>query len=250
MASTPTLAVPLKPPVDPEHLHPTDNPDTVVGMPLWFQSDSAPTLPDALTSEGYGTPVGGGGPLDHTPRDPEFGVGGGHGQTTLEAQAIRGELHGADYGAVAVHAYEPMTDRDGQPHVAILYDTPGDGDSPATLQLKRTGVGQPNDPYARTGKRQKRWWDRIIDMHRYTPEYRPMYLRNAHGSVEMPATPHGMQLDSPYIANGPFLATPDNFVSPQERRTPVPWDQPLMGDGSAQQLTGVVNSYGLPSWGL
>jgi hypothetical protein len=249
-AATPTPAVPLKPGPDPEHLTPTDNIDVAAGNPLWVASAPAPDLPTALTAEPFGTPIGGGGPIDMTPDDPNFGVGSGPGLTTLESQDIRGFLMSDDRGAVAARHYQASIDRDGAPHVAIIPDVPLDGDSPQTNELQRSGVGQPNDPFARTGRRIKRWYDRYIDMHRYPVEQRPMYVVNASGSREQPAVPGGTQYDSPWATPGPYRATPDSFVSPQVRRTPQPWDVPMTGDGTAMQLAGDPGAFGLGSWGL
>jgi len=236
------IDVPLVAPIDPEHLHPTANIDVTVGDPMWVQSDTAPFLPMDYTGAGVGQVVGGGGPLDHTPDDPNFGVGGGHGLTIQQSQVVMGELHGLDLGAVAAHAWDPITDRDGAPHMAIIYDTPGEGDSPQTLQLQRTGVGQPNDPYARTGKRIKRWWDRHIDMHWYDVERRPIYGRNAYTAQVQPPAPDGTQYDSPFPTLGPFHVTPDSFVMPQERTAPTTWNEP-------SDMVG-VGLYGLGQWGL
>jgi hypothetical protein len=249
-AAVPTPLVPLKPERDPQHLEPAPNIDVTVGMPLWAQVEAAPTLAEGLTTEGYGTPIGGGGPIDRTPHDPQFGVGGGHGQTIEQAQTVRTELQSVDLGAVAARHYQASVDRDGAPHLAIIHDTPGEGDSPQTLQIReRTGVGQPNDPYARTGKRQKRWYDRFIDMHWFDVEMRPMPIRNARVAQMQP--PGGRtQYDSPWPTPAPMRATPDAFVPAQIRRTPETWGQPLSDDGTGTQLAGAVNQFGLTSWGL
>lgn len=247
--STPTLAVPLKPQPDPEHLDPTPNVDVTVGMPLWIESSAAPTLPPEIATDGMAVPIGGGGPIDHTPEDPQYGPGAGHGQTTGEAQAVRTHWMSRDDGAVASRLWQPMTDRDGAPHLAIIPDVELDGDSPQTLQYQRTGLGQPIDPHARRGQRQKRWWDRVIDMHRYGVMFRPMPMRYAQ---PVPTQPPGgnTQYDSPWTTNAPQRATPDAFVATQVRRTPTDWATPITGDGTAMQLVGDVGGFGLGQWGL
>lgn len=248
-AHRPASDVPLKPDVDPEHLNPSDNPGLAGSSPMWEQNAHAPMLPAGYTDESFPSPVGGGGPIDHTPMSHELGAGVGHAQTQDEASQVRGHLMSMDYGAYAAKEWQPLTDRDGAPHVAIIYDTPGDGDSPQTLQLQRTGVGQPNDPHARTGKRQKRWWDRIIDMHRYGVEERPVYVRNAYDQPILPPVPDGNQLTSPY-ATQQWMGTPDRFVVPQVRRTPTPWDAPTDA-GASYELAGASDSEMLlGSWGL
>jgi hypothetical protein len=241
----PSTLVPLQPQPDPEHLTPTAEPDLASGQqPLWVATDhGAPTLPDHLVGDSPAGNTSAGGPIDHTPDDPGFGVGGGHGQTTLEAQAVRGELHGEDLGAVAAHQYVPKTDRDGTWYLDQIPDVVGDGDSPATLQLDRTGVGQPNDPEARLAFRWKRWVDRHIDMHRYGVIYRPRVVVAADAQIPQPPVGQPTQLDSPYPTMVK-MGTPDAFVAPQLRRSPDPWDQPITGDG----VTG--GPFGLTSWGL
>lgn len=247
--STPTLAVPLKPQPDPEHLNPTDNVDVMAGMPLWVESDAAPTLPTQFTTEGFGVPIGGGGPVDHTPDDPNYGPGAGHGQTLAEAQAVRTEWMSRDDGAVAARLWQPAVDRDGAPHVAIIPDVPLDGESPQTLEYKRSGVGTANDPFARTGKRIKRWYDRFIDRHMWDVDFRPAPVRNAKTAQNQP--PGGnTQYDSPWSIPAPARTSPDAFVAPMVRRTPVDWAQPISDDGTVAQLLGDRNQFGLPSWGL
>lgn len=246
-AATPTPLVPLKPPVDPEHLTPTEDDPDRYGNALWQESaPGAPYLPDDMVAVPVGSPVGGGGPVDHTPEDHSYGVGVSPGLTQAESRALMLPWHEDDQGAVAARQWQPTTDRQpGEgPHAAVLYDTPGDGDSPETLQYERTGVGQSIDPFARVGKRIKRWWDRYIDMHRYGVEYRPMVIRNAYTGREQPPVPDGTQLDSPWPTPGPFRATADAFVNPQLRRTPSPWDEPLTTDGMG------TSELGATVWGL
>lgn len=243
------IAVPLKAAVDPEHLNPTDDPGVPPGQSLLWQEagPAAPTLPTELTDAAPGPQTAPGGPLV-APGDPMVGMGGGAGLTVQEAQAVRSYWHGQDDGSVAAHAWEPNTDRwDGSgPHVAIIPDMIGDGDSPQTLQLQRTGVGQPNDPGARLASRIKRWWDRYIDMHRFPVEYRPLAARYARTPGSVAPVPDGNQLDSPFpTVSTAGLLTRDQLVYPQTRRTPAPWDEPMTSDGV--QLGA---SFGLGSWGL
>jgi hypothetical protein len=242
-ASAPPTAVPLTAAIDPEHLHPTDVDDPPGMLPEWASTAPAPTLPHELSDVDPAAPQAPGGPLDRTPRDHGYGMAGSHPMTVAEAQAARTAWQSVDMGAVAEHAYDPMTDRDGAPHVAVIPDTPGRGDSPDTLALHRTGVGQPNDPHARTGQRQKRWWDRVIDMHWWDVTYRPRPVRTARPQPPQPPVPGGNQLDSPYPTNVK-MGTPDAFVAPQTRRSPVPWDQPITGDRTDPQ------PYALTSWGI
>lgn len=261
--SEPTPTVPLKPGIDPEHLTPT--PDLDNDPQPWQSSVSAPAFADDYYTDpsvAGGVPSGFG-PVDMTPGQTageapgeygvppirsENGVGVGPGITQAEASEIRGRLQSQDFGAVAAHQYHPLTDRfDGDgPHVALISDEPGLGDSPATLQYQRTGVGQPNDPNARIGKRNKRWWDRVWDMHWFDVEYRPMTVKQAYTAQSQPAVSNPTQIDSPYPTSATYNpGTPDSFVSPQLRRTPVQWDQPITTDGSYSAGVEQVTSWGL-----
>lgn len=252
-ASAPIPAVPLKPALDPEHLDPTDNPDVVVGLPMWSETQAGPGMPSEYITDGYGTPVqAGGGPIDYTPDDPNFGPGAGHGQTIAQAQAVRTQWMDTDYGAVAARRWQTRTDRDGTPHLDVIRDVDYAGDSPATVGItERSGIGVPeNDPYARTGQRQKRWWDRVIDMHWFDVSMRPARIRNARPVPEQ--LPGGTtQYDSPWPTMEPARVSPDAYVTPQPRRTPpLPWATADQSDGTAQTLAGNVNGFGLSSWGL
>lgn len=246
-SSTPSFEVPLVQERDPEHLEPTPNVDVVVGDPIWRESaPGAPELPVAWTHDGMAVPIGGGGPIDMDPLDPMIGPGAGHGDTVAESQAIRTRWMSKRDGSVEARIWQPAVDRDGAPHVAVIPDVPLDGDSPQTLQLERSGVGQPNDPFARTGKRIKRWYDRYIDMHRYQVELRPMPVRNAFTAQYQPPVMAGNQYDSPFPTPAAFRATPDATTLPQVRRTPVEWTTPVVGDAYSANL----NEAGLPTWGL
>lgn len=248
-ATTPAVA--LKPGPDPEHLNPTANIDVSVGTPLWAQSTPSPALPASMTQEPIRTVTHAGvGPLNHTPLDPEFGVGVGHGQTQLEAQEVRGAWMDLDYGAVAAHEWQPLTDRDGSPTVAFVPDAMLDGDSPATLELERTGVGRPNDPYARPQTRRlQRAWQRIWDMHWWQVELRPSYARNAYEQPNQPPVPTGTQYDSPYPSLA-WMSTPDRFVQPQERRSPTLWSPPSTAGADAEAAQSLLAEQLIPSWGL
>jgi hypothetical protein len=247
--STPSLGVPLKPGLDPEHGTASPRLDVPVGNPLWHESTAAPMLPDHLVDGAPAAPEHTGtGPLDTSPDyGHELGVAPGHGQTQRQQLATGQEIHSMDFGAPAANTWVPMINRDGTNHVAIIPDGDNDGESPQTVALQRSGLGIPNDPYARRGKRIKRWYDRFIDMHDWSVERRPVYVRNAYQDSGQPAVAGGTQYDSPY-GTLQQVSTQDSFVAPQVRRTPGPWDEPLSSDGSGQ--LGVSAGYGLTSWGL
>jgi hypothetical protein len=238
-------SVPLVAPIDPEHLKPTANPGEGYGNPEWVATVHAPGLPGEYLTMNHEVDPYGFGPVDHTPPDPQHGVGVGPGLTVQQSQRLMGALHGEDLGAVAAHAWEPSIDRDGSRHLNPSYDDWGDGDSPQTLQYERTGVGEPNDPHARKGRpRLKRWANFVWDWHWFDPEMRPLALRYARPAVDAPPVANGTQLDGPY-GTLEYLSTRDQFTGPQTRRTPGPWDQPLQVDGSE-----TVTAFGLGSWGL
>jgi len=245
--------VPLVSERDPEHLTPTATPEYEDMAPLWMSTVDAPTLPGEVGAQDAeaGTFPMGLGPLDHTPDDPQLGIAGGNGMTLAQAQAQRGAAHSMDYGAVAAHAWNPMRDRDGTPHVDEIPQGPLNGDSPQTLVLERTGLGQPNDPYARPGKRIQRWYDRYIDMHRYPVTYPPKTSKQARTAQVQPPVTDPTQYDSRYpTAATQWMGTQDRFVEPQLRREPVPWQQPGTGDATVDNVTGVSNDYGLGQWGF
>lgn len=230
--------VPLVPPIDPQHSTPANDPNLPPGQqPDFVSTAPAPMYPD---TEGEQQPaVGGGGPIDQTPLDPDYGVGWGPALTQQQASEIATELGNRDFGEIAARQTLPLTSRaDGSgPHVEWIPDEIGDGDSPQSLQLQRTGVGQPNDPYARRAERQRRWWDRIIDMHWFNPQMRPITPKVAFGAQPQPPVPGGTSIDSPFPTSVTFNpVTKDQFVVPQDRRVPDPWDLAMTidGQGAAQ----------------
>ncbi len=234
---------------DPEHTTPTGAPEFVAETPDWRSTAPAPDLPDDIAGETPDAAMATGyGPVDHTPESHDFGVGIGAGLTTLESQDRMAGWHNDDRGAPAALAYHAPIMRDGTPHVDLVYDTPGAGDSPGTLELERTGVGAPSDGgNSHISKRTQRWYDRYIDMHRYPVTMRPVTPRFARPNPSVPAVPNGTQGDSPFpTAPGFWAITPDRWVVPTVRRTPEPWDQNMATDGTGQPAAG----YGLSTWGL
>lgn len=236
-------------PVDPQHLTPDPNP----GQPVnWVSDTIVPALPDELLGDQLlQLPFVHHGPIDNTPEDHAYGMAPGPGMKTLAAQDERMEWHEDDRGAVAARRFISPGSRDGSWNVDIIPDTDNRGDSPTTVALRNlTGLEHPeNDPYARRARRIWRWRDRWIDRHMWGAEYRPLRIPNAYSAPSQAAQSNGDQYTSP----APTLAwsgqagigTADQFVVPQERRTPRPWDEPMTGDA----LGGAAN-YGLGSWGL
>lgn len=239
---TPTTP-PLVAPIDPQHANPTPDPNLLNGQtPSYVNTAPAPDYPN-VEADLPSFYQGGNGMFAtaREPEDPNYGVGSGPGLTQDEASEIRAVYNNRDFGTPAALNTLPMTDRyDGSgPHVAIIPDQPGDGDSPQTLQLQRTGVGQPNDPYARNASRQKRWWDRIIDMHWFEPSMRPITPRVAYGAPVQPPSPAGGPLASPFptsVSYSPGAA--DRFVTPTDRVVPEPWDTNMITSGSADSPLG------------
>lgn len=240
------VTVPLVPGLDPEHATPTDNPEFVQSAPTWQSTVNQPFLPEELFADprpaelatGYGT--------DETPEDHSYGMGIGPGLTTLESQDRSGMWHEQDHGTVFAETWTPMIDRDGAPHLAIIPDPIGEGDSPATVDLQRTGVGAPSDGgLSRRAKRQKRWYDRYIDRHMWGVEQSPYAPKSARQVPSRGAVPAGGPGVSPFPNNAAFdVGSPDRFVAPLVRRIPGAWDETLATDGSAQ-VGDVGNAYGL-----
>jgi hypothetical protein len=245
---------PLQAEIDPEHLTPTDNPEYSGLRPMWVNTAPAPVLQTDAMGVQVTTAQGGIGPVDQTPIDHAYGMGTGPGLDTLQSQDYRSRWHGDDQGAYAAHRWNPMMDRDdrpGSPHADFIPHDQTGGDSPQTLQLERTGPGQPNDPNARAGRAFRRWRDRYIDMHRFDPAMRPITPRFARGAQPQPAVPDGTQITSPYATSvTQHLGVIDTFVGPLVRRQPGPWDEGMATDGTAQTMRGALDNYGLTKWGL
>jgi hypothetical protein len=242
-------------PIDPEHLTPTDNVEFSLGQtPAWANTAPAPDVPDAVLDQQLQPLAAGFGPVDHTPIDHAYGMGTGPGLSTLEAQDYRMAWHMQDDGSVAAHQWNPMQDRDdrpGSPHVDFWPHAVGDGESPQTLQLERTGYGQPNDPEAPLGRWFRRWRDREMDMHRFDPSMRPVAPKYARPTPVQPAAQDGSQIAGPFpTAVSVHLGPQDTFVPALVRRVPGPWDEALSSDGTAETMAGAAGQYGLTTWGL
>lgn len=252
---------PLVAATDPQHLNPAPTPEFTNTTPAWRNSAPGPALPvDVLGADVAAAGPVPGGPVDQTPLDHSFGPGVGPGLTTLESQDQMLIWHETDTGAVAAHEWHPaVTFGEGNPgpgHALVLDET--GADSPQTLQLHRTGVGQPNDPEARRASRLSRWYERYFNRpagvdgyHRFGVQLRPITPQYARPNPAVPPVPDGSQVDSPFATAPGYLPTPpDRFVTPLMRRTPEAWDIPLTTDGTAATMAGAANEYGLTSWGL
>jgi len=249
--------VPVQAATDPQHMTPDANPEFVNQTPSWVQGTPMPGLPgDLLMENAYPHPViAPGGPQDQTPwggfEGHSFGPGAGPGITQAEASAIRGYWGELDMGAIAMHDDVPVVETEDMYGRYVQDDMTDHGDSPATLQYEQQGYGSPLDPDARLGKREKRFSQRYIDMHRYevhpTP-YTPQY------AVPVPAQgiiANGNQHTSPFANNmSGQIGTVDTFVQEQIRRAPAEFGAAYSQDGTPSNLFGSVNAYGLPSWGL
>jgi hypothetical protein len=241
---------------DPEHMTPTDNPEYVHTTPQWQATTHMPGLPDELLASPNPELAIGIGPVDQTPESHDYGVGVGPGLTTLESQDKMLPWHSDDqWGHVAAESWVHATDRDGSWNLAEILDERTPGDSPETVRLKAQGVGEAaNDPEAQTRRapsRYKRWVDRYIDMHRYDSVPGP--VKPQYAVPNPPRGPHteADQLVPPYGNSVAFLAGPqDRFVGQNVRRAPDDWAANLATDGSGSDVTGSIDSYGLPSWGL
>lgn len=247
--------VPTHADIDPEHLDPSDDMSRYpVVNQLWQASAPAPDLPPELYPAGAPELPTGLGPVVWGPQDPSWGLGAGPALDTLQAQDTAAPWHNTDDGSVAVQHWVPMRefdDRPGSPHLDEIDDMIGDGESPKTLQYKRTGVGQPNDPNARLAKRIARWRDRWVDMHRYEVVYPPIGDRNAYNAPHQPPVPGGGPNTSPYPTTATWYVGPhDRFVPTLVRRAPGDWAEPESSDAAAESSAGAATAYGLTSWGL
>lgn len=248
--------VPLKPPVDPQHLTPDATPEFTGMTPLWVNSAGAPLLPDEIAAATRnGALPSGIGPVDDTPQSHFYGYGTGPGLTTQESQEIMGPWHENDQGSVAAHAYVAMPDRDdveGSPSAMIITDVAGNGASPETLRFQETGVGAPYDKgLSRLGRWQKRYRQRIIDMHRYAVDQRPLVPQVATIARPQPVMAGPTQIDSPFDTSVTYQAgTSDRFVQQVVRRQPRNWADPLSTDGTRDEASAASQSYGLRTYGL
>lgn len=244
------IPVPIQAPIDPQHLNPDPNPQFQGQPPDWIATAPAPDLPYGLMPPPVAAIPTGVGPVSHDPLNPMVGPGFAPGLTEPQSMDDTRSWHADDDGSYGAAHWHHMTDRDGQPHADILADVPMIGDSPQTLQLQRTGVGQPNDPNARVGQRLWRWVDRKIDWHRWDVSFRPVRPRYARPQaatqVMSPTqtTPH-----TPSIV-GWDPSSPDRFVAGIVRRSPGNWDEPLTTDGTIRTITGAASAYGLTTYGL
>lgn len=235
--------------LDPEHLHPTPEPEP--GPIPWVS-----TVPgDPVPAEALGGPPGLPDPSGIGPVADDDGAHLGvlPGLSLAEAQAARGAAHMTDDGSVAVTGWTHSPDVDGTPHLDEVRYAYGDGDSPETLRLQRTGVESPLDPGARRGKRVRRWWDRYIDMHRYQPEFPPKLVRNARPAATAYPPPEPTQRDSqlPTIqAAIDAVTSPDRFVAPMLRRTPRDWQETDTTDGTPVVPVNAPSAFGLTTWGI
>jgi hypothetical protein len=244
--------VPLKPGADPAHAgndtHTAADPSQ--GVAYWQQDTMVPAIPADWLGDQYTQLPTIHGVYDSTPQDHGHGLGVGHGESVAAVQAERVDWHGEELGATETRRYQPMNTREGTNNVVMVDDNANAGNSPGYPQTRYDrGVGVGSDPGARVGRRLFRWRDRTIDMHRWDPEGRAARARFAYSAPVQPAMPNGNQYVSEYPTQARFgehgIGTPDQFVTPVERRSPREWGEMQTTDGYT-----AATDFGLRSWGL
>jgi hypothetical protein len=243
---------PLVPPVDPEHLTPSQNIEYVTEPPPWEASVTMPGLPSELVDlNEQGIPIApGAGPIDQTPLDHDYGIARAPGLTELESQDRARPWQEDDQGGPDRVLWHAQTDRDGTYQTIDLSGNVPDGASPMTVDLQIQGRGAASDPEA-TVKVLSRWARRFInrhfDDHRYNSEpnaVRPRFARPVPGS-QAPA--QASPLVSPFGNSVIYAAGPqDTFVQQQVRRQPEDWTANQATDGTEMNMP---NQYGLTVWG-
>jgi hypothetical protein len=226
------------------------------GFANWQQDTLVPTLPVELMGDQLlMLPVPGTVARDWTPITHDGdNTGQGHGLDVLQAQDIRTQMTDEDLGGYSSRRYQNPGGQDGSYHAVTTYDNDNDGDSPDTPALRfNSGVSEPSDPFARTGKRIVRWRERVIDKHMWEDEYRASPVRNAWTPPNAAPQQNGNQYASPYPFygyNGQYgIGSPDQFLTPVTRRSPQQWDVSMTTDGTEQQAQ-AQTGFGLTPWGL
>jgi hypothetical protein len=229
-------------PIDPEHATPDDNEQ------IWWRDTShSPGMPDDVegVQPNIGTPHGG--YEDMTPQGGDFGMPAFPGLTLAQGQEIRAIAHEQDFGAGTARRYISPRNRDGVYDVSETV-TPDYEGNPAEQNNIRyvTGVGTSYDEGNSVhGRRITRWRERQLDYHWYDVEMRPSYVRQAQTVPQRAVVGDRTQAVSPY-SSGEIIYQGDSFVAPMERRTPGPWDQPLVEEGTSPPGA----DFGLGMWGL
>lgn len=237
------LVTPLHGPLDPAHADPdVETPDIDRDT-----TGPAPTLPFEIVEGQYLQPPVAGGPLDMTPMDHGVGVGVQPGVSLDLSREIGLIAHETDLGATDARLTTPQVgEYIGKYTVREVITDPGNGDSTGyPTERYDSGVGTPNDPFARRSFRLNRITEAEIDWHRWGVEYRPRFVRNARGSMQYAPVPNGAPWVSPFGAGG--VEYSDSYQPSQERRAPRGWDE--------QDTVDVVGlptaaDFGLTTWGL
>lgn len=231
---------PLVQPRDPAHSQPVDEQDAD-----FVDTTGAPHVPLYWDDNGLFQPLPAPSPfVDTTPQSHGFGVGDQPGIDQGDARELAAYAHNVDRGTFAATHYAAPGDYVGAYSVLRVRNHDNVGDSPAMQDLaERTGVGTPTDPDARRNVRIQRWRDQPIDMHWHGVQMRPLPVANARTAQPLPVVAHRQPWVSPFGAH--TIDHPDNWETPQERRTPRNWAEGTTGDGTAEPAM-----FGLGTWGM
>lgn len=246
----PGKVVPLHGQRDPQHAHPDDAPLEIGRSDLDRDGPPAPDLPAYLLSP-PDAPLGNGYTLDYTPYDHGDGLGTNPAQprevSQVQAESFRSEDTGTPDYIRYTHAPNILSgDPRDQPYqLAMVTNTPLDGEPVGQVDMQRAGVGAPHDHgLSRLSRRQKRWRDRYIEYHRFEPVMQPNRTKTAKTGMVTRPVPGGSSNSAPAPSVNGVATTPHpGWAQPALRRSPEPWQSP-----TDPSLTG--GAYGLTGWGL
>lgn len=255
--ATATRTEPAEPLGHPEYAaqHMRPGRDDVIGSrPPYGVPPHALLTPPGLTDDGQAydavlpaqSPPGS---IDQEPtEDHDTGDGGGSQRSQDAAQATGNRLRSVDRNSGRSRLRRRL-EMDGGERSTVRLQVQPSGDEGKVRALRGDNSLAENNPDGyRIGYRVQRWYTRPIPMHYRRHELRVVRTQLAATARQSPPMANGNRYVSPFATV--VSARKRTQQGPVQRRTPRPWDELSVVDGSEVEADMSASGQGLRGWGL
>ena len=187
--------------------------------------------------------------IDQEPADDHDPGGGGGSQTSYEAARATGNRLRSVDNMSGPSRLTRRLETDGGQRDTRRFQVDPSGDEGTVRALRGDNSLAVNNPDGyRVGYRVQRWYERRIPMHYRRYELRVVRNKLADTARQSPPLAQGNRYASPFatVVSGRKRTQ----QGPVQRRTPRPWDELAVADGTETDQDSSAAAQGLRGWGL